>query len=91
MKRSEKGKSYWPFAFLNAAQRLRVASPMRFRAAALIFRRLRGGFGDSCAAGVLPRPPALSDSKHGADVCDLFFNPRFLSLQTLKGGIQELT
>jgi hypothetical protein len=43
--------SYEPFAFLNAAQRFFVASPILFLAAALIFRRLRGGFGDSCAAG----------------------------------------
>src|SRR6266404_3329270 len=39
------------FAFLSAAQRLRVAFPILFRTAALIFRRLRGGLGDSCAPG----------------------------------------
>ncbi len=47
----KKERAYWPFAFLRAAQRLRVASPILFRAAALIFRCLRGGFGDCCAAG----------------------------------------
>jgi hypothetical protein len=41
---------YFPFAFLSAAQRLRVASPILFLAAALIFRRLRAGLRACCAA-----------------------------------------
>src|ERR1700736_2421587 len=56
--------AYWPFAFLSAAQRLRVASPILFRAAALIFRRLRSGFGDFCAAGFFGgRPRFLIPSR----------------------------
>ena len=41
--------------FLDSAHRFRWASPMRFRAAALIFRRLP--FGTSGAAAVAVGPP----------------------------------
>ena len=45
------------FAFLSAAQRFLVASPILFLAAALILRRFRGGLGDDCEAALLGGRP----------------------------------
>jgi len=47
--------------FLETAHRFRCASPMRFRAAALIFRRLRVGASD-VAAGSMPLPDSMARS-----------------------------
>ena len=57
--RQPREKSNHPacFAFLSAAQRFLVASPILFRAAALILRRFRAGWGDGCETALLGGRP----------------------------------
>src|ERR1035441_9761100 len=70
---------------LEAAHLMRCASPMRFRAAALIFRRFRFG-GPGVAAGSAEPP-----SQQAAEFGDLGIKLLFLSFHSQNRSIQNLS